>query len=127
MRRKIHNWRPSAEQMSLWPAISGNLINGKGEATPRRASPIYWHAPEATPHGPLQRWFYARPQGERMAQARQERQKALEQPLRDVAKERVERTAAEWSTQVKQAARDSGADVVGVTRMRAEWVFDLLQ
>lgn len=26
----------------------------------RQPSPIYWHAPDATPHGPLQLWFGAR-------------------------------------------------------------------
>jgi len=46
---------PRPEQMALWPAVSGNAINGLGEAAPRRASPIYWHHPDATPHGPQQR------------------------------------------------------------------------
>jgi hypothetical protein len=54
------SWKPSAEQMALWPGVSGNVINGVGEQRVRRPSPIYWHAPDATPHGPLQRWFIAR-------------------------------------------------------------------
>jgi Pyruvate/2-oxoacid:ferredoxin oxidoreductase delta subunit len=53
-------WAPSAEQMALWPSISGNTINGVGEEGIRQPSPIYWHAPDATPHGPLQMWFMKR-------------------------------------------------------------------
>ena len=58
--RRTPVWRPSADQMKRWPAASGNAINGVGEETRRRPSPVYWHAPETIPHGPLQRWFYER-------------------------------------------------------------------
>jgi epoxyqueuosine reductase len=66
--------------MAHWPAISGNAINGVGEALPRRPSPVYWHAPDATPHGPLQRWFYGRTAdvGPALAEARMDRQRAID-------------------------------------------------
>lgn len=112
--------------MALWPAISGNTINGVGEALPRRPAPIYWHAPDATPHGPLQRWFYAQTAdvGPALAEARRERQRALDAPLVPVAAVRDERSAEARTAEVKRVVLDSGADDVGVTVMRQEYVFE---
>lgn len=58
--KRHDSWEPSPEQMALWPSVSGNTINGVGEEAVRQPSPIYWHAPDATPHGPLQLWFIKR-------------------------------------------------------------------
>ena len=124
MGRGRHDWTPSDEQMRLWPATSGNAINGLGEEAPRRASPIYWHPPDATPHGPLQLWFGARPMSEELIQARRQRQEWLDQPLGPLAPEAVTRPPAEWRSEVERVARESGADIVGVTEMRPEWVFE---
>ena len=112
--------------MRLWPSVSGNSINGVDEAAPRRPSPVYWHPPDATPHGPLQRWFVARSSGgsAEVAEARRERQRVLDAPLAPLAPERVERSAAAWAAEIKRAAREQGADDVGVTEMRPEWVFE---
>jgi ferredoxin len=123
--RKLPVWTPSAEQLAHWPAISGNAINGVGEAAPRRPSPIYWHAPDATPHGPLQRWFYARTSASDpdIVAARADRQAAIDEPLVPLAAAPVERTAAAWSAEVKQIARAHGADDVGIAVMRADYVF----
>ena len=53
------HFQPDPDQMRLWPDISGNTINGLGETEVRPPSPIYWHAPDATPHGHLQQWMGA--------------------------------------------------------------------
>ena len=45
-------------QLALMPEVSGNTINGLGEAGKRKASPIYWHEPDTLAHGELQKWFY---------------------------------------------------------------------
>jgi ferredoxin len=115
---------PDPDQMKLWPETSGNAINGKGEAVARRPSPIYWHAPDATPHGPLQKWFYARTAAasDAVKDARQERQRAIDEPLAPLSTTVVTRTAAEWTSEVKREAL-LHAEAVGITRMRAEWVF----
>jgi ferredoxin len=112
--------------MAHWPAISGNAINGVGEALPRRPSPVYWHAPDATPHGPLQRWFYGRTAdvGPALAEARMDRQRAIDAPLAPVAALSDERSAEARTAEVKRVALDSGADDVGVTAMRPEYVFE---
>jgi Pyruvate/2-oxoacid:ferredoxin oxidoreductase delta subunit len=123
--RKLPVWRPSAEQMSQWPSESGNAINGVGEASPRRPSPIYWHAPDATPHGPLQKWFYGRTAAlPGVVEARRQRQEALDVPLEPVAPERPDRSRVEWSAAVKQVATEAGAADAGVAAMRVEYVFD---
>ena len=116
-------WLPSAEQVALWPAISGNTINGVGETSVRRPSPIYWHAPDATPHGALQVWFINRTTPLVMV-ARQERAKAIEEPLPPVADTVVEHTAEEWTRLVKEAALASGADAVGITRVQPQWIYE---
>lgn len=116
-------WTPSAEQQALWPAVSGNTINGLGEPHVRPPSPIYWHAPEATPHGPLQRWFLARTTPLVQA-ARQERQAALDEPVPPVAATAVVRTPEAWSRLVTVEALAAGADAVGITAVQPQWVFE---
>ena len=118
-------WRPSADQMAHWPDVSGNAINGVGEETPRRPSPIYWRPTDSIPHGPLQNWFYQRTgsRDEKLVEARQDRQRAIDEPLAPVASPPRDREAAEWTREIKRVAAECGADDVGVTLMRADYVF----
>jgi len=126
MTRRLPVWQPSDDQMQHWPAQSGNTINGVGEVEPRRASPIYWHPPETIAHGPLQRWFYARTGNadETLTAARKARQLAIDEALVPLATERRERSPLEWAIQIKHAALESGADDLGITPMKAEYVFE---
>lgn len=126
MRHRPPPWSPSDEQMALWPKVSGNAINGLGETTTRPPTPIYWHPPDATPHGPLQRWFYARTAsaGDEIVAARKERQEAIDAPLVPVAPAPDERGPSALSLALKTAATEAGADDVGVAAMRAEYVFE---
>ncbi len=111
--------------MREWPAVSGNAINGVGEAAVRRPSPVYWHPPESIPHGKLQLWFYQHtPPDPALLEARRDRQAAVEAPLDPLAETKVERSAAEWSAEVKRVALECGADDVGIAPMRAEYVFE---
>jgi len=107
------------------PTISGNDINGLGERKTRRPTPIYWHKPDTIPHGPAQEWMtaafnrvpdfrevYSRPgaRGPRV--------------LEPVAATRVRKTPEEWAPQVKAFALAHEADLVGVTALKPEWVFE---
>ncbi|MFT3694150.1 MAG: reductive dehalogenase domain-containing protein [Kofleriaceae bacterium] len=123
MKRKAPVWQPSADQMEHWPAESGNAINGVDEPAPRRPRPIYWHDPDATPHGKLQKWFYARSNSGDPAilAARAERQAVIDTPLAPLAA--VAEIRDDWSAEVKRVARDAGADDVGIALFRPEWVF----
>ena len=49
---------PKPEQAALMPNVSGNTINGVGEARVRRPKYVYWHDPETLHHGEMQKWFY---------------------------------------------------------------------
>lgn len=109
--------------MALWPAVSGNAINGLGQPVPSRPRPIYWHKPDLTPHGPLQKWFYSQ-SPETVAEARALRQKVIDEPLGPLAAEQQHLSKEAWTSQVKQCALAAGADDVGIVRMRPEWVFE---
>ncbi len=116
-------WLPSADQMQRWPATSGNTINGVGEEAPRRPSPIYWHPPQTIPHGELQNWFYQRTAaaGEEVKQARLERQRAIDEPLEPIGAEPAKAFSDE---EIKALAREAGADDVGITQFREDYVFE---
>ena len=116
---------PDPAQMALWPSISGNAINGVGTQDPVRPTPVYWHDPDKTAHGALQRWFYAQtPNNPLIAQARAARQKIIDTPLSALAPQALQQPATAWSEQVKAVARRHGADLVGITQVRPEWVFE---
>lgn len=125
MPRRFHTWMPSDEQMRHWPAVSGNAINGVGEEAQRRPSPIYWHPPDTIPHGTLQQWFYQRTGDDAaLAEARRDRQLAIDEPLIPVAAAQPGRDAEVLTDEVKRAAEECGADDVGVTHMLADYVFE---
>jgi epoxyqueuosine reductase len=125
MSKAKHTFTPDPAQMALWPTVSGNTINGLGEATAERPRPIYWHDPNSTPHGPLQRWFYARSADNPvLASARAQRQAILDTPLAPLAQQTVALQDWEWVAKLQQAATELGADLFGITPMRGEWIFE---
>ena len=124
MGRPNHDWQPSEDQMQRWPSVSGNDINGLGETSPRRPLPIYWQPPGTTPHSHLQLWFYAQPMSDELVAARGDRKRAMDEPLAPLAATPVEWSPPALSEAVKRIARENGADLVGVTRARPEWVFE---
>ena len=51
-------FKPRPEQMALYPDVSGNTINGLGDAERRQPSYVYWgNSPDDVAHGDVQRWF----------------------------------------------------------------------
>ena len=63
MRGRIDaDYQPSEEQLSLFPEVSGNDINGLGDPEPRPPRPLYWFEPDTILHGQLQKYFYANAQ-----------------------------------------------------------------
>jgi epoxyqueuosine reductase len=125
-RAKAHReggWSPSEQHLGLFPAISGNAINGLGERTPRRPKIVYWDDPAGLPHGPLQQYFYSRyfsvaPIKEAYHAGRGSNE------LPPVAEHRVERTPAAWTALVKERAMALGCELVGVARMKPEWIYE---
>jgi Pyruvate/2-oxoacid:ferredoxin oxidoreductase delta subunit len=122
---KRSTWTPSDDQMRHWPAASGNAINGVGEEAQRRPSPIYWQPLDTIPHGALQQWFYQRTGDDAaLAEARRDRQIAIDEPLVPVAAAQPSLDADVLTAEVKRSAKECGADDVGVTRMRSDYVFE---
>ncbi len=126
MARKIdENFEPSAEQMALWPDVSGNDINGLGETEIRRPTPIYWQTPDLTPFGPLMQFFVDHaPRDEHLYNIQMETDAIRAQSVSAKSPQKIEKPAAQWSELVKQVGLDSGAVSVGITKMRPEWVID---
>ncbi len=115
---------PDPQQMALMPGVSGNEINGLGEKNRRRPTPIYWHDPDRLVFGEVQKWFYKKNNHKAYDKARAERAKIMAQPLSPIAKSRAERSPQEWSEEIKRVGLASQADLVGITRLRSEWLFE---
>ncbi|MDX1406153.1 MAG: 4Fe-4S dicluster domain-containing protein [Woeseiaceae bacterium] len=125
MRSKT-NYKPMQRFLDKFPEVSGNAVNGLGEAEERRPSPFFWHPPERQTHGELQKevtdyhrqsdavrhWFNPNPPGGRGP---------------DVvprAKEKVEKSAAEWSSIVKEFTLANESDLVGITALDPLWIYE---
>lgn len=124
-RRFRKGFTPDAEQMKLWPEISGNTVNGVGESECRRPSPVYWHAPQMTPHGKLQAWMMERGGRVPELQARRAaRAEVMAQVPAEMAPNRIDRDAGTNTSDVKAMAHACGARIVGIARMKPQWVFE---
>ena len=121
------HFQPDPDQMRLWPDISGNTINGLGETEVRPPSPIYWHAPDATPHGHLQQWMGAHsaknpaPGREQMLEERTAIQSR--EPV-EIAAPAVQDDPTEWHKKVHEKAAALGAELIGIASMDPLWIFE---
>lgn len=124
-KKKKEKFIPSAEQMALWPDVSGNDVNGLGETEIRRPSPIYWQTPSLTPFGPLMEFFEDHaPRDEELYETQMETDRIRETTVPPVSPVRKENAPQEWSKLAKQVGLKNGAVAVGITKMRPEWVID---
>ncbi len=116
-------FRPDPEQTALMPDSSGNVINGQGEKAFRRPSRIYWHRPDAIPHGRVQQWMVDRfnqvqayseiyAKGDRGARR-----------LEPVAGKPERDTASNWTDRIKAFALEHEADLVGVAALDPNWTY----
>ncbi|MGH8247792.1 MAG: 4Fe-4S dicluster domain-containing protein, partial [Gammaproteobacteria bacterium] len=127
MKQKFHpGYCPSEAQRALFPDLSGNKVNGLGEAERRRPTPLYWFDPDTIPHGNLQKYFYenaARLSANRKVTSQMEEQRGPKE-LDPVVSRRIEDTAENWSRKTKEFALAHESDLVGITRIRDEWIFE---
>lgn len=124
-RQTATGYLPSLAHRLLRPAVSGNSINGLGEAAPRRPTPVYWHAPGRIPHGRLQRLFTLRAYTHPLAFLRNafENERRQRRRPRAIAAERRQATPEEWSASLKEFALAHEADLVGIVPLDPTWVF----
>ena len=113
------------EQARLFPEVSGNAINGLGEAAARRPRQIYWHRAENLAHGDLQNWMVANynkhPRLSQVFRGPGSRGPAKLDPVAETA--RID-TPAGWSAAVKDFALRNEAELVGIARFDPAWVFE---
>lgn len=125
MKNKYKGFKPSAEQMALWPDVSGNDVNGLGEMQVRPPSPIYWQTPDMTPFGPLMQFFEDNaPRDEELYRTQMETDRIRDTVVPPVSETRIEKPTDEWTALVKEVGLKSGAVCIGITKLRPEWIID---
>ena len=122
---KRAQYTPDPDLLAQFPDVSGNSINGLGETTPRAPSPFFWHPAEDHPHGPLQRYIVTqlRPAS---GEDRSFRNPAVDRgpdPVA-VAAEKTKGDSSTFTAAVKGFAIENESDLVGITAMQAEYVYD---
>ena len=127
MKPRFHeNYQPSERQQSLFPEISGNTVNGLGESRRRRPTPLYWFDPDTIPHGRLQEYFYEN--AERFAEQLKVTTRMADQRgpehLDPVAATCQQDTPENFARRVKEFALSHEADLIGITELRQEWVYE---
>lgn len=116
-------YTPSAELQAAMPAASGNAINGLGERTSRRASPMFWHPADQHPFGAVQAIAGA------SCRASTE---ALESfaaayahpPLEPVHPGPSTRSPAEWTALARDFAIANEADLFGATTVKDHYIVE---
>ncbi len=111
------------EQAALVPDVSGNSINGQGEIDFRRPTRIYWHKPDAIPHGKMQAWMverFNRVPVFRSIYAEGDRGPGKLDP---VAMHRTDVSNDTRVTGLKSFALQHEADLVGIAKLDRNWTY----
>ena len=118
-------YEPPEVQRKLFPSISGNTINGRGERARRRPTPIYWHYGADIPHKALQDYYMERFEAYPALKdfhLKYGGRGARQAPPKPAAPSPG--APAEWTARVKAHALANEADLVGVAAMKPEWIFE---
>jgi len=126
VKREKSVYEPPAHQLALFPEISGNSLNGFGEREVRRPTPIFWHYGKVElPHRALQDYYlkqfddkpelldFQNKYGGRGDSTSPDKP---DQPTRD--------SVENWVRAVKEHALAHEGDLVGIARVKPEWVFE---
>ena len=113
---------PNPETLALL-RVSGNPINGLGEATVRRASPFFWHPADQHPYGDLQ--MVARQSSRKCPGATEAFAAAYNHPgLCPIAEERNPAPAEQLAEEIKTFALSHEVDAVGIAEMGPLYIFE---
>jgi ferredoxin len=119
---RMGDYAPKPETAALL-RVSGNPINGLGEAAPRRPSPFFWHPPDRHPYGELQ--AEARKYSRRCPGAAEAFRAAYQHPpLVPIAETRRAGSPAELAAAATEFALGHEADCVGMVPLDPLWVFE---
>lgn len=115
--------RDAADFTAMMPELSGNTVNGRGDDGPARPRPFFWHPPDRQDFGDLQTQVVRHQQQSADLSALYSRD--ADRGPRPVAQaeDKASGTDDEWTHKVKAFALDNEADLVGVTELREEYVY----
>ncbi len=128
------NWQMSEQQRALIPDITGNEINGLGVKEVRRPQIVYWPNDGARseaekfgtiskhPYGKVIHWF--RQQSSAVKHIYTDYENRAPRDLEPVAETQVEDTSENWTEKIKEFVLGNEGDLVGITRLKADWFFD---
>lgn len=124
-RRAEGGYRPSFLHRLLKPGVSGNTINGLGEARRRRPSSVYHRVEWTHPWSAVQNLFYWRTERDPVRAAPIVKGIELDQAPHDaIAPRKAEATASEWTRRVREfVLTRTNAKAVGIAAMNPEWVY----
>ncbi|MFP6737037.1 MAG: 4Fe-4S dicluster domain-containing protein [Rhodospirillales bacterium] len=118
-------YQPNPAVMELWPDISGNTINGLSETGKGRPRPVFWRTDGSTPHAPVMYYFYQRSkENPKIVEARKYRERTSAIETSAIAGSPEVKPAGEWTTLIKAAALQTGADDVGICAYKEDWSFE---
>jgi len=117
-------YQPTAALMAVWPDVSGNDVNRRGEAIAQPPTPVFWRTDGSIAHEAVLRYFYdVDKDNPRIAEARKYRAATAALADSAVAAQAEDKSAAAWTAEVKALALAAGADDVGVCEFRDDWWF----
>jgi len=123
MKRKPYTADP--ELLAQFPDVSGNAINGHGERDSRPPSRFFWHPADSQPFGQLQRYVVSqfRPAS---GEDRSFRNPAVDRGPEPctVAEHQQPGSAQQWTDALKTVALTNEADLIGITPLLPQFVFD---
>ena len=118
-------YQQNPEITALWPETSGNEINGLGEMESGRPRPVFWRLDDSIKHTEALQYFYNRDKDNpRIAESRKYRERTAAIPTSDIAENRVEKSAEDWTQAIREFALETGADDLGICEYREEWTFE---
>lgn len=121
-----NDYVPMKRFTDVFPDVSGNTINGFGESKPRRPSPFFWHPPSRQTHAELQAEvtnYHRQSEAVRKYYSPDAPGGRGPKPV-EQAPERVEKPAEDWSREIKQFAHSNESDLVGITAVDPEQIYD---
>lgn len=124
-RTATDRWTPSPEQQALWPEKSGNAINGLGEEAYGPPRPVFWRTDgKSIAHTEVLNFFYRRyAENKKIIEARKYRERTFS--FEEVSQAEAEQAEPPegWTAAVKAAARELGADDIGICLYQDEWTY----
>lgn len=123
-KRRQEPFVPHPEQQALLPDITGNEINGLGEAAQRQPTVIYWNDPTTLPFGDLMMWYVRRNYQDEALQLRKDAEAIDAVDLAPVTDDKSAAPPEGWTAFVKQQGESLGVDQVGIARVDPAWVYD---